>query len=65
MSSMATARRAWSALSPAGHTRFSNGLRLKVKQDFEAEVWSVLCCISLVSILLLKFGQYFAAEVWS
>ena len=30
-------------------------LKLKFRQDFEAEVWSVFCCLCLVAILKMKF----------
>ena len=42
-------------------------LKLKFRRDFEAEVWSVICCSCLVEVMKLnlgrdsdaRFGQYF------
>ena len=36
-------------------------LKLKFSRDFEAEVWSVFCCLYLVEVTKLNLGHYFEA----
>ena len=37
-------------------------MKLRFRRDFEAEVWSVYCCLCLVEVTKLNLGQDYEAS---